>query len=205
NSTISSNDAASGGGIYNYSFDTTLGTVTVQNSIVAQQTSGVDCLNQGGGSITSQGYSIESTTSCGFTNGVNGNQQNVTSGALNLQALANNGSQPHPFTHALGTDSVAIDKIPIDNGLNNTGCGTTITTDERGAQRAGGTTHGGDLCDVGAYEVSDQTPLAVTLNDLTATANTSPGLIGAVGAALAALGAWVIRQRRVAARQRLNH
>ena len=189
NSTISGNSATNGGGIRNYSHGTNIGTVTVRNSIVAQQTSGVDCFNEGGGSFTSQGYNIESATTCNFTQGTD--QRSVTSGSLNMQALANNGSNPHPFTHALGAGSVAIDKIPI--GTN--GCAST-NTDERGAKRAGGGTQGGSACDIGAYEVSDQTPTAVTLRDLTAATQAAPGIIGAALASFAALGAvWIGRRR----------
>ncbi len=59
----------------------------MQDSIIALQTAGVDCA--GDGTITSQGYNIESGTSCGFTG--TDDQQNVTSGALKLGLLADNG------------------------------------------------------------------------------------------------------------------
>ena len=65
-----------------------------------------------------------------------------------------------------------------------------------GAVRTGGGTHGCSACDIGAFEYdSNQTPNVVTMHDLTATANTSPGVIGAVGAAFASLaGLWVGRR-----------
>ncbi len=173
NSTITGNSGSIvGGGIINND-----GIVTVTNSIIAAQTAGTDCV----GAIISQGYNIESATTCGFNQ--TGDQQNVANGSLNLQVLANNGILPHPFTHALGVGSVAIDKIP--NGVN--GCVAGVSIDERGAVRAGGGTHGGALCDIGAYEVSDQGPNTVTLRDLTAAANTPSSITGVMGAAFASL------------------
>ena len=150
-STLSAN---TGSGIRNL-----LGGANIQNSIVALQVSGQDCM----GTITSQGYNIDSDGSCSFTS--TGDQSSVSSGSLNLDStLANNGSKLHPYTLKLNAGSVAIDQIPT--GTN--GCASTITTDERGAVRAAGTNRGGSLCDVGAYEVSSETPTAVTLKDLSA-------------------------------------
>lgn len=186
NSTITGNSGSFvGGGIINNA-----GAITVTNSIIATQTAGADCV----GTIISHGYNIESNNSCDFTDGVNGdNQLIVSGGSLNLQPLANNGTQPHPFTHALGAGSVAIDQIPI--GVN--GCVSGLSTDERGGQRANGAGHGGSACDIGAYEYdSDFTPTAITLRDLSATSSTSPGIVGAACAAFVALGAFVIGRRR---------
>jgi hypothetical protein len=145
NSTVSGNSANLAGGISGSA-------VVVQSSIVAQQTAGGDC----DGSITSGGYNIESGTSCGFTG--TGDLRNVTSASLALSALANNGGPTQ--TRALGLTSVAVDRIPV-GALEANGCGTTVTTDQRGLPRASGATAGGPRCDVGAFEV--QVPLAVTL------------------------------------------
>ena len=60
--------------------------------------------------------------------------------------LANNGGPT--WTHALLPGSLAIDDIPYETN----GCGTDYTTDQRGADRANGSGHGGDRCDIGAYE-----------------------------------------------------
>ncbi len=158
NSTLSDNSASDGGGIFNDD-----GTVTVENSIVVRQSAGADCTNNG--TLTSNGYNIESATSCGFTG--TGDQQGVSDVDLNLGALANNGGPTQ--TMALGSDSVAIDQIPKDV-LEANGCGVMVTTDQRGALRAGGTgTTGGSACDVGAYEYAS-TPLAVTLANFAAQA-----------------------------------
>jgi hypothetical protein len=132
NSTISGNATGYlGGGIYNQ------GDLMVQNSIVALQLLGADCDNEG--TITSNGYNIESGTTCGFTLG--SGQQNVDSGTLNLGPLADNGGPTQ--THALQYDSSAVEVIP----RNTSGCGTDYTTDQRGEARPQG-----GLCDVGAYE-----------------------------------------------------
>ncbi|MBK8933342.1 MAG: hypothetical protein IPM76_13690 [Chloroflexi bacterium] len=137
NSTISSNAAGSnGGGIHSDGGTTTVenSTITantgggifgggsVMNSIVAAQTAGADC---SGVAATSQGYNIESGTTCGFTG--TGDQQSVSNAALNLGGLGmNGGSTP---THALQNPSVAIEKIPIGtNGCDGTGA------DQRGAR-----------------------------------------------------------------------
>jgi hypothetical protein len=140
NSTIAGNSAAStfGGGIRN---DT--GTVALQNSIVAEQISGGDCNNFG--TLTSNGYNIESGTSCGFTG--TGDLQNVSSTSLVLGSLADNGGPTH--TRALGTGSVAVERIAT--GVN--GCVAGVSTDQRGLPRAGGANAGGSACDVGAYEL----------------------------------------------------
>jgi hypothetical protein len=198
-STIHLNKANDGGGIWND------GTTTVRNSIVAGNIIGTgstvipgstvlppdDCA--GTVLITSLGYNIESGSSCNFI--ALTDMQTIGSGSLdllNLQPLATD-TLEHPATHALASPSVAIDAIP--NGIN--GCVAGTSVDERGGVRADGVGRGGSACDIGAFEYdSNQTPLAVTLLDLTATANTAPGVIGAVGAALASLGAlWVGRRR----------
>ncbi len=167
NDTFSRNSAtSSGGGLVNYSS----GLLSVRNSIIAAQTSGADCV----GAITSQGYNIESSTSCGFAS--TGDQQNVTRTALKLYTLANNGGPTQ--THGVADGSVAIDQIPPASCLG-------LTTDQRGQSRP--VDHGGGAnCDIGAFELqsAETTPTAITLRDLTATTNTSPGVVGPIGVSL---------------------
>jgi hypothetical protein len=132
NSTISGNSAGTGGGMYQDGSYT----ITLSNTIVSNQAVGVDCV----GPITSNGYNLESSTSCGFA-GV-GDMQNINP---LLGILQDNGGPT--FTHALLAGSPAINIIP--NGVN--GCGTTITTDQRGISRPEGA-----ACDIGAFEAIPQ-------------------------------------------------
>jgi hypothetical protein len=187
NSTITGNSASNGAGMSSSLVMT--GSTTVKNSIIANQSSGVDCYTYGG-SITSQGYNIESDTSCGFTG--TGDQHNVSSGSLNLGTLADNGGPTQ--THALGSGSVAIDQIP--NGVN--GCVSGTSVDQRGAVRADGANRGGSGCDVGAYEAnSNQNPTAVMLRSLVASTRSPIRMIAAFVAAVTASGAgWLGWRRR---------
>jgi len=135
-STISANAATTlGGGIINF------GTLTVENSIIAAQNTGTDC-HLWSGTATSNGYNIESDTSCGFTHV--DDQQNVNVLQLQLQSLADNGGPTE--TMAIEITSVAFDAIP--SGAN--GCGTAVAVDQRQFLRPN---QGGERCDVGAYEV----------------------------------------------------
>jgi hypothetical protein len=116
-----------GGGIFNWYSG---GTATLKNTIIAL--SGGNCANTG--TFTAQGKNFATDGTCpGFTQ--------VTSADLNLGPLANNGGPTQ--THALGSDSVAIDAA---TDCTDTG-GTTVTTDQRGAARPQGSN-----CDVGSYE-----------------------------------------------------
>ena len=89
-----------------------------------------------------------------------GDQTNVTDPKLG--ALADNGGATQ--THALLTDSPAIDAGPPTNG-NPIAC-PPPSTDQRGVSRPQGA-----ACDIGAYEVEvdDTTPPTVTDTSLTAT------------------------------------
>ncbi len=160
NATISGNSAGDdGGGIFEYESVARLTHATVarnaagnqgsglrvlnstlylQNSIVADQAAGPDCAVVG--TLISDGYNIESATSCGFT--ATGDQQNAAKLDLGPLALNPPGATR---THAIGPGSVALNRIPT--GVN--GCGLAFIFDQRGVARpqpvAGS-------CDVGAYE-----------------------------------------------------
>ncbi|MCB1805391.1 MAG: hypothetical protein KDJ99_09650, partial [Candidatus Competibacteraceae bacterium] len=102
NSTVSGNSAgANGGGIHNE------GAVTLTHSIIAGQTSGVDCSGIG---ITSNGYNLDSDGSCGLSG-----TGDIANGTADLQPLAVN-APGTTATHALGPDSGALDVIPVVNG-----------------------------------------------------------------------------------------
>ena len=196
-STIANNNAfgdysSEGGGIH--------GAATISNSIVVSNTLGPVVENDCAMSLSSGGYNIESGESCGFDpNNAAGDQWDVLPDSLKLLPLANNGGPT--WTHALDNGSVALEKIP--EGAN--GCGTTFTTDQRGEVRPGTrNSQTTKMCEIGAWEAQIADPTAITLRDLTATTAASPSVIGAVGAAIAALGALVIGRRRATNRQRIN-
>ena len=177
NSTVSGNHAVTGAGFYNLGSlslnsstvadnrgSTSAGGIynaqvaTIENSIVAgNQASGsltnttADCLETD--PITYAGYSLfGSGTGC---NASGRNDQTVPPAEIFtdvLAPLADNGGptsgtgQP-AYTHALLTDSPALDTIP--SGVS--GCSTTIDVDQRGVTRPQA-----DSCDSGAYEAEAQ-------------------------------------------------
>jgi hypothetical protein len=132
NSTLSGNKAIFGGGIEN------LGSLIISHTIVANNP-GDDCSNSG--TINSNGFNLESATSCGFNE--IGDLENANA---NLLPLANNGGPT--MTHALGNASDAIDAGNITCGVN---------TDQRGEERPVdfiGVAPDGDFprCDIGSFE-----------------------------------------------------
>ncbi len=129
NVSVVSNTAPSGGGFINNG-----GTLSLGNSIVAYNSGGNCWISP----ITSLGYNIDSANTCALSA-----TGDITNTDPLLGPLANNGGTT--FTHALLPGSPAINKIPF--GTN--GCGTTITTDQRGASRPIGSS-----CDIGAYEAA---------------------------------------------------
>jgi hypothetical protein len=98
----------------------------------------------------SHGYNLEPEATCGFTS--TGDVQNVDFENL-VGPLQDNGGPT--YTRALLPGSLAIDAIPI--GVN--GCEAGLSTDQRGAPRAGGADQGGNACDIGAYEAASAAPV----------------------------------------------
>ena len=131
NSTISGNLAAEGAGIYG------VDTTTLQNSIVANSSSGRNCT----GTMTSKGYNLSSDGSCNL-NGP-GDMNNINP---DLGPLQYNGGTTQ--TMALSEGSPAID------AGNPSGCtdgqGHLLITDQRGMPRPDAEDIGG--CDIGAFE-----------------------------------------------------
>ncbi|MFQ5435700.1 MAG: choice-of-anchor Q domain-containing protein, partial [Anaerolineae bacterium] len=157
NTTITRNTAAlSGGGI---AMDTAgnpqnQGYLDLQNAIVAQQTGGGDC--SGSVNITSQGFNLDSDNTCNL-----GAATDLPGTLPDMEAaLAANGGAT--TTHALLSTSPAINAVT-------SGCDNTVN-DQRGVQRANGTTSGG-ACDIGAYEF---TSLEATWADLEITVQDTP-------------------------------
>jgi len=108
------------------------GVAMIWNSIVDG-----DCQADPGAVNLTDGYNIESPgDTCGFDKGTD--LVNIAEGQLDLGQLQNNGGPT--MTHALGVDSVALDRIPeVD---------CEVTEDQRGVTRPQG-----DACDVGAFEL----------------------------------------------------
>jgi CSLREA domain-containing protein len=125
NVTITGNTAVSGGGIYNNS------NTTLSNSILAFNSSD-NCA--GDNAVTSNGYNIDSGTSCNFSNA-----GDMVGKDPQLGPLQDNGGET--YTHALLPGSPAIDKGSPGPGS------TCETTDQRGIIRPQGSE-----CDIGAYE-----------------------------------------------------
>jgi len=134
NATIASNHAWSGGGVWD---DASSGTVTLQNSLLANNTStyaGPDC----SGTINTSDYNlIGNTSGCTVTAGA-GDQFNV---------------DPQITVHAIGTGYHALlaGSPAIDAG----NPATCLLTDQRGLGRPQGS-----VCDIGAYEYSPPGPAA---------------------------------------------
>ncbi len=115
------------------------GTLNIENSIVAHNGVTNNVKVDSGATFTSLGYNL--------TNSGAGTPFTATTDLINadplLGPLQDNGGST--WTHALLPSSPAMDRIPF--GVN--GCGTSVTTDQRGQPRPGTFTH---LCDIGAYE-----------------------------------------------------
>ena len=128
NSTISGNDAGSGGGGIQNS-----GTLSLTNTIIANNPGG-DCY----GSVTSLGYNLDNDGTCSLN--ATGDKSNVDP---KLGPLQDNGGPT--FTHALLPGSPAIDAgNPAAPGSGGLACSAN---DQRGVARPQGT-----RCDIGAFE-----------------------------------------------------
>jgi hypothetical protein len=116
-------------------------TLTIKLAIVANGSP-----NNCAGSITTQGYNIDSANTCGFAAATD--RPNTNSA---LGPLADNGGAT--FTHALLAGSPAIDLIPISVCTDQVGA--TLVSDQRGAVRPqDGDGNGSVMCDSGAFEAS---------------------------------------------------
>ena len=166
NSTVSGNGGGSGEGIHTFNASLTLrnstissnqgygilfqaGSVTLLNTLIAQNGPNGDCSDDSGYSptVTSQGYNlIGENADCPFTPAT-GDLIGTSASPINprLALLQDNGGSTR--THALMTGSPAINAgSPSSPGSGGTAC---LATDQRGVSRPVNT-----RCDIGAYEGS---------------------------------------------------
>lgn len=133
-STLARNRGSIGGAINNNE-----GYINVINTIVADSP-GANCF----GTITSDGYNLDSGNTCGFTGA--GDKINTDA---RLGELRDNGG--FSITHALQPGSAAIDAGDLAGCLDYNGY--DLTTDQRGYERTvDGDGDGDAICDIGAYE-----------------------------------------------------
>ena len=144
-STFSGNSARSaGGGISNGG-----GTMTVTNTIVANSTSGSNCV----GSVTDGGHNLDDGTTCGFTGtgctSTSGTSFCNTNPVLDPTGLKNNGGPTQ--TIGIQADSPAV------NAGDETVCAALPVNnlDQRGYVRPGA---GATRCSIGAYEFDSPGP-----------------------------------------------
>ena len=132
-STIAANDAPTASAIYDPGAPDP-GPRSIANTLIEG-----DCA---GTPFDSDGYNIESPgNTCGFDQVTDQPSQ----AQLNLGPLADNGGPTE--THALLENSVAIDRIPDTECLDESG--EPLTADQRGEPRPAGAS---SMCDVGAFE-----------------------------------------------------
>jgi hypothetical protein len=125
------------------------GTLTISNSLLSGQIGGPNCY--GLTASSDAGYNLDDGSSCGF---MSANHSLInTDPLLDPAGLKDNGGPTQ--TIALLDASPAVDAIGA--GVN--GCGTTLTTDQRGVVRPQGSG-----CDIGAFELVVQTlPVSIDI------------------------------------------
>ncbi len=174
NVTVSSNFAGAGGGLYNEADGGNAGantvyatfanntatadggggglhsiihegnaSVTLSATIISNGPGGSPDCARSGGAIISTGYNLDGDDTCNLTQG--NDQPAVNVGLLSLAFNAPGTTA----THALSAGSPAVDNVH-DGGA---GCGTALTTDQRGAPRPA---PAGGMCDSGAFELQDE-------------------------------------------------
>ena len=151
NDTFAGDTAASGGALYN-DFDATIAADIFDDG----SGTGSNCVDgpiNGGSGVTDAGYNVADNSDCGMSAGNHDivNAPETGTGGINHGSLADNGGPTQ--TMALGSDSAAIDYVPISTGL-------CPRTDQRGFLRPD---DGESACDVGAYESGSGPPVTLTV------------------------------------------
>ena len=134
--------AGGGGGIHTVTSDGSA-SVTLAATIISNGPGGSPDCARPSGSIISTGYNLDGDDTCNLTQG--NDQPAVDVGLLSLAFNAPGTTA----SHALSAASPAVDNV--HGGA--AGCGTVITTDQRGAPRPA---PAGGLCDSGAFELQDE-------------------------------------------------
>ena len=132
--TLAGNAAKTGGGLYN----STAAVIEASATIFAAGSQGKACAFNGGTSLTSDGYNLDTDGSCGL-----GGSGDIGGGNAGLLPLALN-APGSTATHALEPGSDAQRKVPSGTA----GCAAAIAADQRGATRP----NPAPSCDIGAYE-----------------------------------------------------
>jgi hypothetical protein len=146
NSTFSRNALTGGGGVGGAIWRDG-GTATLRNTLLANNNPGGNCA----GTITDGGGNLDDAATCGFTQ--SSSQSNASPG-LDVGGLKDNGGPTQTIALIPGASTA------IDRGVNSI-CAALIggNVDQRGVQRpADGNNDSVATCDVGAFELSFETP-----------------------------------------------
>jgi CSLREA domain-containing protein len=150
NSTFSENSATDGGGI-------STGAATLRNTIMANNTAAAGGSENCAGTITDGGYNIDDGTTCGFS--TTNNSQPSTDPLLDPNGLQDNGGP----TKTIKLQALSPARNAIPEGTN--GCGTEVTTDQRGVIRPQG-----EGCEIGSFEDTPRVTRVVPQEDATGVA-----------------------------------
>ncbi len=208
NSTVSGNTAVNGGGMINNGRYDGTASITLHRSIVSGNTApsvpnAGPNVYQDSATLNGNDYNLlGENNDSGIIGGIdNTGGTDIVPGSGILiadildTALAQNGVNPHPYTHALVSGSPAIDAAPSAACL----AAPVNNVDQRGAERNvdGNSAASGNECDVGAFEyLSTQTPTAVTLQSAAARPPNAAAPAAAFGILALLSGAWLRHKKR---------
>lgn len=141
--TLAQNTATTGGGGIHVTAAGGSASVTLTATIITNGAGGSADCERPSGNIVSTGYNLAGDGTCYLTQG-----NDLPAADARLMPLALN-APGETATHAPAIDSPALDRIHFGAA----GCGSAITTDQRGAPRP---MPAGEMCDAGAFERQTQ-------------------------------------------------